>query len=126
LPACQKADAGVAVMVAVRRALRDPAMLARLVRDAKARGEQSIMELPDDQPLDWLLDDHSPTVPAAAYRFVAAHPAVATVLSGTLSLAHLRENLAAVTAPPMLPEQQARIRAIFLRTDPRQWKLFDL
>lgn len=126
LPACQQADVGVTVMVAVRRALSDPARLTQVIREAKARGEAAVMTLPDEHPLDWLLDAHSPTVPAAAYRFVAAHPAVATVLSGTLSLSHLRANLAAVTAPPMRAEQQARIRAIFLGTDPRQWKLFDL
>lgn len=33
---------------------------------------------------------------AAAYRFAAAHPAVATVLSGTADPAHLAENVAAV------------------------------
>lgn len=126
LPACQAAGIGVVGMVAVRQALRDPAMLTRIIRAAKARGEAAVRDLPDEKPLDWLLDGYCPTVPAAAYRFASAHPAVASVLSGTLSLAHLRDNLAAVSAPPMLPEQLARIRAIFLQTDPRQWKLFDL
>lgn len=126
LPACAFAGMGVVGMVAVRQALRDPVRLTQVIRTAKARGEAAVRDLPDENPLDWLLDGHCPTVPAAAYRFAISHPVMTSVLSGTLSLAHLRDNLAAVNAPPMPPEQLARIRAIFLHTDPRQWNLFDL
>lgn len=126
LPACARAGIGAVGMVAVRQALRDPAILTQVIRAAKARGEAAVRDLPDENPLDWLLDGFCPTVPAAAYRFAIAHPAMASVLSGTLSLDHLRDNLAAVTAPPMPPEQLARVRAIFLQTDPRQWILYNL
>lgn len=37
---------------------------------------------------------------AAAYRFAAFHPAVATVLTGTADAAHLAENVAAVLGDP--------------------------
>ena len=126
LPACARAGIGAVGMVAVRQALRDPEMLTQLIRAAKARGEAAVRDLSDENPLDWLLDGFCPTVPAAAYRFAIAHPALASVLSGTLSLDHLRDNLVAVTAPPMPPEQLARVRAIFLETDPRQWILYNL
>jgi L-galactose dehydrogenase len=126
LPACALAGIGAVGMVAVRQALRDPEMLTKVIRAAKARGETAVRDLPDENPLDWLLDGDCPTMPAAAYRFAIAHPAMASVLSGTLSLAHLRDNLAAVNAPPMPPEQLARVRAIFLQTDPRQWILYNL
>ena len=126
LPACARAGIGAVGMVAVRQALRDPVKLTQVIRAAKARGEAAVRDLPDENPLDWLLDGFCPTMPAAAYRFAISHPAMASVLSGTLSMAHLRDNLAAVNAPPLPPEQLARIRTIFLHTDPRQWNLFDL
>jgi aryl-alcohol dehydrogenase-like predicted oxidoreductase len=126
LPACARAGIGAVGMVAVRQALRDPALLTRVIRAAKARGEIAVRDLPDENPLDWLLDGFCPTVPAIAYRFAIAHPAIASVLSGTLNLDHLRDNLAAVTAPPMSPEQLTRVRAIWLQTNPRQWILYNL
>lgn len=126
LPACALAGIGAVGMVPVRQALRDPVKLTQVIRAAKASGERAVRDLPEENPLDWLLDGYCPTVPAAAYRFAISHPAMASVLSGTLSLAHLRDNIAATSAPPMPPEHHARIRAVFLQTDPRQWKLFDL
>lgn len=126
LPACTRHGIGVVAMVAVRRALRDPAMLQLLIRQAQERGEPGVADLPDEKPLDWLLDGQSPTLTAAGYRFAIAHPAVATVLAGTLSLDHLKANLAAVCAPPMPADQLDRVRRIFLRTDPEKWRPFDL
>jgi len=126
LPACERHGVGVVGMVAVRRALHDPAMLSRLVRDARARGEPGVTDLPDENPLDWLLDGYSPTLAAAGYRFAVAHPAVASVLAGTLNVEHLKANIAAVTAPPMPAARLARVRDIFLRTDPAAWVPYDL
>jgi L-galactose dehydrogenase len=123
LPACGKAGIGVVAMVAVPRALREPAFLAQLIREARARGEAAVGELPDESPLDWLLDAHGPDLPAAAYRYVVAHPAVTSVLAGTLNLEHLRANAAAVCAPAMPESQLARLRSIFLHTDPQNWVL---
>lgn len=126
LPACERHGIGVVGMVAVRRALHDPVRLTRLVREARARGEPGMNGLPDENPLDWLLDEHSPTLAAAGYRFAISHPAVASVLAGTLSIEHLKANVAAATAPPMPEEQRARVREIFLQTDPTAWRPYDL
>lgn len=126
LPACARHDVGAVAMVAVRRALHDPVLLGRLVREARARGEAGVAELADTGPLDWLLDADTPTLAAAGYRFAIAHPAVAAVLAGTLNLEHLRANVAAVNAPPLPAEKLARLRAIFLRTDPVKWVPYDL
>jgi aryl-alcohol dehydrogenase-like predicted oxidoreductase len=95
-------------------------------RAARERGETAVIGLPDDNPLDWLLDEHSPTLAAAGYRFAIAHPAISSVLAGTLNVAHLRANIAAVCAPPMREEQLARARSIFLQTNPRDWRPYDL
>jgi aryl-alcohol dehydrogenase-like predicted oxidoreductase len=113
-------------MVAVRRALRDPAHLVRLLQAARERGEPGASDLPAENPLDWLLDGHAPTLAAAGYRFAIAHPAIASVLAGTLSIDHLRANIAAVCAPPMPAEQISRIRQVFLGTNPEHWRPYDL
>jgi L-galactose dehydrogenase len=126
LPAARHAAMGVVAMVAVRRALRDPEWLGKQIRAARERGEPALAALPDENPLDWLLDDHTPDLPSAGYRFAISHPAVSSVLAGTLNVEHLRANIAAACAPPMSPEQLARIRSIFLQTDPAQWKPGDL
>lgn len=126
LPACAAAEVGVVAMVAVPRALRDPAFLAQLIADARGRGEPGVSDLPAHDPLGWLLDAHSPTLPVAGYRYAVAHCAVASVLAGTLSLDHLRDNIAAVTAPPFRAETLARVRSVFLRTRPEHWVLRNL
>ena len=126
LPACRARDIGVVGMVAVRRALRDSELLNSVLTAGRARGEPGILELPSHRPLDWLLDEHSPTLVAAGYRFAVAHPAVSCVLSGTLKIEHVRQNIAAVCAPPMADEQVARIRRVFLRTNPERWTTYTL
>jgi L-galactose dehydrogenase len=126
VPTCAKHGVGVVGMVAVRRALRDPAMLRDLLHAARNRGEPGAVELPDDNALEWLLDADCPTLAAAGYRFAIAHPGVASVLSGTLNLEHLEANLAAVCAPPMPEQHLAKIRQIFLRMNPERWRPFDL
>ncbi len=126
LPACAKHGIGVVGMVAVPRALRDPARLQQLIHEARGRGEAGVNELPGENPLDWLIDEHTPTLAAAGYRFAVAHPAIASVLAGTLSREHLEANIAAVCAPPMPAVQLDRVRQIFLRTDPDKWRPYDL
>lgn len=126
LPACECHGMGVVGMVAVRRALRDPAFLRETLRRARERGDTAIAELPEENPLDWLLDEHAPTLAAVGYRFAVAHRAVSSVLAGSLNLEHLKANAAAVCAPAMPAEQIARVRRIFLRTQPERWKPFDL
>ncbi len=46
------------------------------------------------------------TLPQAALRYVKAHPAVKTILSGVASLDQLQENLVALTCDPELPERR--------------------
>lgn len=126
LPACVQHGIGVVGMVAAPRALREPTELQALIQEARDRGEEGLNELPDENPLGWLIDGHTPTLAAAGYRFAVAHPAIATVLAGTLSIEHLKANVAAVCAPPMPAEQLDRVRRIFLRTDPKRWRPYDL
>jgi aryl-alcohol dehydrogenase-like predicted oxidoreductase len=112
LPLAAERNVGVVVMCAVRGVIADPEQLATVIRNWKAQGLLESDALPDEGPLDWLLDD-APSITAAAYRFAAEPPSVGCVLTGTASPAHLVENLASITGPP-LPEQSLR----------RLWDLF--
>jgi aryl-alcohol dehydrogenase-like predicted oxidoreductase len=49
-------------------------------------------------------------LPQAAIRFVTSLPAISTVLVGTTSIAHLDENVAALTSPPLTEEEIACLR----------------
>jgi aryl-alcohol dehydrogenase-like predicted oxidoreductase len=49
-------------------------------------------------------------LPQAAIRFVTSLPAISTVLVGTTSVAHLDENVAALTSPPLTEEEIACLR----------------
>ena len=126
LPSCLEKQLGAVVMVAVGKALRDKEHLVRLIAEARERGEHGVTELAGEKSLGWLLDEHAPTLASAGCRFAASHPAVASVLAGTLNLDHLRENIAAVCSPPMPEAMLARIRSAFLRTNPEHWRPYDV
>ena len=113
LPMCQERNVGVICMVAVRRALSQTDVLQARIQDAKARGLVAQDAVPDEDPLGWLVKDHVPSLPAAAYKYVHAHPAMGTVLSGTANLAHLEDNVKAILGPPLPEEDMARLRSIF-------------
>lgn len=105
---------GVIAMVAVRRTLADPVQLERRLADARARGVVAEDALPDRGPLDWLLQPgRVDSVSAAAYKFSAAHPAVATVLTGTGDVDHLTANVAAVLGDPLPAAHIERLRRVF-------------
>ena len=117
LPRAASAGVGVVVMAAVRRALATRAALESLIAELKAGGQLDPDLLPADDPLGWLVHDGVASVQAACYRYVAGHPAVSTVLTGTFDPAHLAENVAAVAQGPLPDADVARLRTIFGRLD---------
>jgi aryl-alcohol dehydrogenase-like predicted oxidoreductase len=116
-PRCVEQDVGVIGMVPVQRTLCQPDLLEERIRDATARGLIAENALDAVRPLDWLLSDEVASLPVAGYKFAAADPAVATILSGTSKLDHFRENLAAILGPPLPPEHMDRLHAIFGRVE---------
>ncbi len=111
LPGAARAGMGVIVMAAVRRALADRADLEAIVRELKATGQLDADDLPDEDPLGWLVgSDGSPSVQAACYRFAAGHPAVSSVLTGTFDERHLEQNAVAVRLGPLPSAQLDRLR----------------
>jgi L-galactose dehydrogenase len=113
LPEAQRRDVGILVMCAVRRAIARPEKLQQLIRDLEDRGELPKGALPDTGPLDWLVHDGVESVPAAAYRFAAGHPAVSCVLTGTANPQHLAENAQAILGKPLPDADRRRLVELF-------------
>ncbi len=113
LPMCRERNVGVVCMVAVRRALSRSEVLKERIADAVAQGLIAPDALPDDDPLGWLIKDHVTSLPAAGYKYVAAHPAMSTVLTGTANIKHLEDNVEAILGPPLPEEDMARLRSVF-------------
>jgi L-galactose dehydrogenase len=111
-PQAQQQDIGIMIMCAVRRKIARQADLEALVMDLKARGELP-SSVPDHRPLDWLIHDDVRSITDAAYKFAAGHPAVATVLTGTASQAHLEANVAAILGDPLAAEDREKLKALF-------------
>jgi aryl-alcohol dehydrogenase-like predicted oxidoreductase len=112
-PAALEHDRGVIVMCAVRRAIARPDQLRPLIASLKTAGQIAADAVPDQHPLDWLVHNGVASVPAAAYKFAADHPAVGCVLAGTASVEHLDQNVEAILGPPLHREDQVRLLETF-------------
>ena len=113
LPLALKHNVGVMNMAAVRYKLSIAQKLRETVADWKARGLIARDSLSDEDPLDWLLSEKVSSIAAAAYKFAADHPAVSTVITGTMSLGHLEENAEALEDPTLPEAHKARLRKLF-------------
>lgn len=111
-PLAERRDVGIVVMCAVRAVIADHAKLEAVVRNWKQKRLLGHDELPDNGPLDWLLEE-APSITAAAYRFAATPTAVGTVLTGTASPDHLVENVEAISGPGLRPATRERLWKIF-------------
>jgi len=105
-------------MFAVRRALSD-GMAARAVVDALvAAGEIDAAVVDRADPLGFVTaHPEVSSLVQAAYRFCRHEAGADVVLTGTSSIAHLRENLASIQAPPLPAELCARLLDIFGAVD---------
>jgi L-galactose dehydrogenase len=113
LPMAMEQGIGIINMAAVRVKLPDPDLLVGLIAEWKARGDVPADALPDSAPLGWLLRDGISSVIEAGYKFAADHPAIATVLTGTASIAHLEANAAALDEPRLPEEDNVKLRQLF-------------
>jgi L-galactose dehydrogenase len=113
LPLAGQYEIGIVVMCAVRTVLVDPAQWRRYLEAWEREGLLQPGTVDHDAPFDWLLDEHAPTVSAAAYKFAAAHPAAASVLTGTANVDHFDENLRAILGPRLPDHHAQRVMQIF-------------
>ena len=100
-------------MAAVRIKLPDPAKLEGLIADWKQRELIDRDSVSDKKPLDWSIHDGVTSVVDAAYKFGADHPAVATLLTGTANIEHLKQNIAAMERPQLPQSDRQRIIQLF-------------
>ena len=113
LPLALAHDVGVLNMAAVRIRLPNPALLAETVADWKSRGLLGRDALPDENPLGWLVRGGVESVIAAAYKFAADHPAIASVITGTSNLSHLESNARAMERPYLPDADRRRLERVF-------------
>jgi L-galactose dehydrogenase len=109
---------GTLCMFAVRDALSQPAKLRETVAQLVSDGLLEPDALDPADPLGFLLRDGvARSIPEAAYRFCRAEPGIDVVLSGTGNIAHLHENIDAITAPPLPSDVRQRLIEVFKKVD---------
>ncbi len=105
---------GTLIMFAVRRALSDPAALRDLIGDLVDDGLIAGDALPTDNPLGFLVaEGGARSVIDGAYRFCHHEPGVDVVLTGTGSVAHLKENVTSLARGPLARAALERLEAVF-------------
>ena len=116
LPKAQAKKLGVMCMYAVRGALATADGLRKLVEKLIAQGEVAGDALDPDEPLGFLLADRvARSYTEAAYRFCRHTSGIDVVMTGTGSLDHLEQNIAAIHAEPLPPEILKRLATVFGR-----------
>jgi L-galactose dehydrogenase len=113
LPLAIKHGVGIMNMAAVRVKLPDPDLLQQLMQEWRDKGYVERGDLPDSDPLGWLVHDDVTSVVSAGYKFAADHPAIGTVITGTSNMAHLEENAAALEKPHLPPDDTQRVKELF-------------
>lgn len=109
---------GVLVMFAVRKALASPEGVRRVVTGLIERGELDPDLIDQDDPLGFLLQPGgASTLPEAAYRFARHEPGCHVVLTGTGSLEHLAQNVAAINGPRLREDLLQRLDKVFGHVD---------
>ena len=119
LPVTLERDLGVLLMFVVRKALASSEGVGRVVRHLIDEGRLDPDAVDTDDPLAFLLADEggAASFSEAAYRFARHEPGGHVVLTGTGSVDHLTENVAAITGPPLPAEHLHRLHALFGHID---------
>jgi L-galactose dehydrogenase len=113
-PLTMKTGAGVLNMFAVRRGLSQLARLKGICKELLAKGAIKKGTVDPNDPVGFLLKEtDAATLPEAAYRFCRHEPGVHVVLTGTGNPAHLKENLAAISKPPLPKPALEKLAEIF-------------
>jgi aryl-alcohol dehydrogenase-like predicted oxidoreductase len=117
-PLTRKHDIGTLIMFAVRRAISQPEALKTLIADLLAQGRLPAGAVNKADPLDFVRA--APGVASeieAAYRFCRHEPGADVILTGTSSIDHLKENIAAILAPPLPAAAAEKLAALFGEID---------
>ena len=118
LAATREQRIGTLCMFAVRRALSHPEALRDVMADLARQGLVDTAGFDPADPLGFLLSEGgAESLPDAAYRFCRREAGLDVILSGTSSIAHLRENAASMERPALHASAAERLRQLFARVD---------
>jgi L-galactose dehydrogenase len=117
LPSASKGNMGVTLMYAVRDLLSKPVALQFAIRRAVAEGAIQADSVDMEDPLGFLVHDSgAASLVEAAYRFARHESGAHVVLTGTGSLAHLRQNVESINAAALPIQDVERVMEIFGRS----------
>ena len=117
-PHTQAKNIGTMGMFAVRKALSRPAHLKKILTELRDKNQidPALCEIPD--LLGFLTDTgKAETIPEAAYRYCRYESGLDSVLTGTGSVEHLKENVTALLKEPLPAADCERLAALFGRVD---------
>ena len=107
---------GTMLMFVVRGIFADTAHLRASFRVLSEKGELPDWLAAKDDPLDFLVHAGGATSHTdAAYRYARHEPGADVVLFGTSSIAHMKENVASILAPPLPEADRAKVEELFGR-----------
>jgi L-galactose dehydrogenase len=112
LAEARRRNIGVLCMFAVRDALSRPEQLRATIAELVRQGKLDPGAIDMNDPLGFVLRA-AESMPEAAYRFCRAEPGIHVVLSGTGSVQHLEQNVAAIDRPPLPPDIHWRLVELF-------------
>lgn len=113
VPAARSKNVGLQGIYAVRGTLATAEGIQKLIDESVALGEIDA-DLLSAEPVAFLTADRAASsLIEACYRYNRWAPGVHTALTGTGSIDHLRQNLAALALPPLPPSVLARIETLF-------------
>jgi L-galactose dehydrogenase len=113
LPLAIEHNVGIINMAVIRVKLPNPELLQEQIATWKAAGKIKSDDLPDVNPLGWLVHDKVDSIVDAGYKFAAGHPAISTVLTGTSSVKHMDDNVRALEDPTLPEEDRDRLQQVF-------------
>lgn len=117
VPKAKAKGVGIQGIYAVRGKLATTEAARELIDESVARGEINPADL-DPEPLAFLTADGAAgSIVEACYRYNRYAPGIDTTLTGTGRIEHLRENLAALSAPPLPARVLDKIERIFGRVE---------
>lgn len=113
LPYCRENDIGVLNIFTVRNLFWNVPRLKEVITDLKARRKVPAEPLPEDAPLDWVLNGNVESLVEAAYRYALHTDGVTAVMCGTIEQAELEENVKIFEKGPLPSDVIGKLHQIF-------------
>lgn len=115
-PTCKTKNIGVMNIFTVRKVFANPERVREVVRDLISRGLVDEGIVPEDDPLGWLVSEGDcESIVEAAYRYAAFTDPVSTVMTSTIEVDHLEQNVKFLEKGPLPQAHIERLETVFGR-----------